>query len=473
MGRIEKTVFISYRRANLPWALCIYQDLTHHGYDVFFDYQSIGSGNFEKVIIENIKARAHFLIILTPSSLERCKEPGDWLRREIGTAMDENRNIVPLMVENFDFDSPLVKKALTGKLTTLSIYNGLRIPDDYPLEAMERLRKRYLSVALTDVSLPPLQVDVQEITAIQKEAASEAAPVEEEELTAQTWFERGYVFQEAKNLEEANRCYSEAIRLDPKLNAAYNNLGALFSDLECYDEAEAAYRKAIELNPEEATAYSNLGNLLSDEHFKRYDEAEAAYRKAIELNPEEATAYYNLGLLMHEKLKRYDEAEAAYRKAIELNPEYATAYSNLGNLLSDEHFKRYDEAEAAYRKAIELNPEEATAYSNLGILLKTLERYDEAEAAYRKAIELNPEEATAYYNLGNLLSDEHFKRYDEAEAAYRKAIELNPEDATAYSNLGILLKTLERYDEAEAAYRKAIELNPEHTPPPTPTWASC
>jgi len=41
MGRIEKTVFISYRRTNLPWALCIYQDLTMHGYDVFFDYQSI------------------------------------------------------------------------------------------------------------------------------------------------------------------------------------------------------------------------------------------------------------------------------------------------------------------------------------------------------------------------------------------------------------------------------------------------
>jgi len=86
-ARIEKSVFISYRRTNLPWALAIYQDLTHQGYDVFFDYQSIDSGNFEKVFLENIKARAHFLLILTPSTLERCTEPGDWLRHEIETAL--------------------------------------------------------------------------------------------------------------------------------------------------------------------------------------------------------------------------------------------------------------------------------------------------------------------------------------------------------------------------------------------------
>ena len=47
-GRIENTVFISYRRTNLPWALAIYQNLTQHGYDVFFDYESIRSGDFEQ-----------------------------------------------------------------------------------------------------------------------------------------------------------------------------------------------------------------------------------------------------------------------------------------------------------------------------------------------------------------------------------------------------------------------------------------
>ncbi len=262
MLRVEKTVFISYRRTNKPWALFVYQNLTMYGYDVFIDFQNINSGNFEKAILDNIRTRAHFIIILTPSALERCKNPGDWLRREIETALDEKRNIVPLMVEEFDFGSPLVREALTGKISILNEINGLRIPDDYPLEAMERLRERYLNVALSDIALPVLHDEAQEITNAEKTAANEAAPVEEEQLTAQTWFEKGYVFQEAKNLDEAVRCYSEALQLDPNLDAALNNLGVMFDDLKRYEEAEASYRKAIELNPSYAKAYSNLGNLL-------------------------------------------------------------------------------------------------------------------------------------------------------------------------------------------------------------------
>jgi TIR domain len=71
MGRIERTVFISYRRHDAGWANAIFMDLTHHGYDVFIDYEGIGSGNFETAILENIRARAHFLALLTPTALER------------------------------------------------------------------------------------------------------------------------------------------------------------------------------------------------------------------------------------------------------------------------------------------------------------------------------------------------------------------------------------------------------------------
>ncbi len=193
-ARIEKTVFISYRRTNVPWALAIYQNLTTHGYDVFFDYQSIDSGNFEKVILENIKARAHFLVILTPSALERCNEPGDWLRREIEIAMDEKRNIVPVMLESFDFGSPLVKDALTGKLAMLSNLNGLRVYSEYFFEAMNKLRERYLNVAVSDISLPALNLEAKEITETQKVAANQAETVNTMELRNQEIFELSYGF---------------------------------------------------------------------------------------------------------------------------------------------------------------------------------------------------------------------------------------------------------------------------------------
>ena len=58
-------------------------------------------------------ARAHFLVLLTPSALERCGDPADWLRREIETALGFQRNIVPLMLEGFDFGTPAIGSQLT------------------------------------------------------------------------------------------------------------------------------------------------------------------------------------------------------------------------------------------------------------------------------------------------------------------------------------------------------------------------
>ena len=98
--QIEKTVFISYRRTNTYMARAVYQNLTAHGYDCFLDSESIDAGSFERIILNQIAARAHFIVILTPSALERCAEPGDWLRREIEYALENKRNIVPLMFEN-------------------------------------------------------------------------------------------------------------------------------------------------------------------------------------------------------------------------------------------------------------------------------------------------------------------------------------------------------------------------------------
>ena len=154
MALIEKTVFISYRRTNLPWALAVFLELTQHGFDVFFDYSGIANGAFERVILENINARAHFLVLLTPSALERCSEPNDWLRREIEAALDSRRNIVPLMLEGFDFGTPAVARQLTGKLTSLSEYQGVNIPLDYFFEGMTKVRERALNVELQAVLHP-------------------------------------------------------------------------------------------------------------------------------------------------------------------------------------------------------------------------------------------------------------------------------------------------------------------------------
>jgi tetratricopeptide (TPR) repeat protein len=253
MQRVEKTVFISYRRTNIPWALAIFQNLTQFGYDVFFDFSGINSGDFETVILENIRARAHFLVILTPSALEECGEPGDWLRREIETAFDSRRNIVPLMLEGFDFGTPKIASQLTGTLEPLKHYNALNVPADYFLAAMERLRDRFLNVSLGAVP-QPASLPARQAAQEQKKEAAAAPEVAEQELTAQQWFERGI---SAGDLDERIRFYSNAIRLKPDYAAAYNNRGNVCRKKGDLDSAIADYSEAIRLKPDHSNAFSN------------------------------------------------------------------------------------------------------------------------------------------------------------------------------------------------------------------------
>jgi hypothetical protein len=190
MVRTEKTVFLSYRRTNALGARAIFQNLTYHGYDVFFDFNGIASGDFEGVILENIRARAHFVVLLTPSALERCSEPGDWLRREIEAAITCKRNIVPLMLEGFNFGTPVIASQLTGALAVLNRYNALHVPADYFDEAMERLRTKYLNVPL-DTVLHPASASAVRVAKAEQAAASAAPAVTARELTEEECLERG------------------------------------------------------------------------------------------------------------------------------------------------------------------------------------------------------------------------------------------------------------------------------------------
>ena len=345
MGQVQKTAVISYRRTNAGWALAVYKDLTEHGYDVFFDFIGIASGDFERVILENIKARAHFLVLLTPSALERVNEPGDWLRREIEFAMQERRNIVPLFLEGFDFGAPAITKQLTGSLADLRRYNGLSVPADYFDAAMERLRSQYLNVSL-DAVLHPASSEAVD-AAKRHQTAAEAAPnVAVHDLTASEWFERAF---DAVDIEEKVRCYSEAIRLKPDYAEAYNNRGIAHQEGGDLDGAVADYSEAIRLKPDFAKAYGNRG--IAHQERGDLDSAVADSSEAIRLKPDFAEAYYNRGIAQQER-GGLDGAVADYSEAIRLKPDYAKAYNSRG--LVRERMADYKAAAEDYQRYLDL-----------------------------------------------------------------------------------------------------------------------
>jgi tetratricopeptide (TPR) repeat protein len=420
MGRVEKTIFISYRRTNLPWALAIYQNLTAHGYDVFFDYETIASGDFEQIILGNIRARAHFLVVLTPSALERCVNADDWLRREIETALDEKRNIVPVFLEGFDFGSPSISKYLTGKLENLKKYNGQSVPAGFFDEAMEKLRNKFLNIAL-DAVLHPVSTTVQKAVDKQQISASKATNVKEKELTAQQWFEEGY---KSTNLDERIHCYTEAIRLRPDYAIAYNNRGIARKEKGDLDGAIKDYNEAIRLKPHYAEVYNNRGIARQDKG--DLDGAIQDYSLSIELkNPELHLPYYNRGATRKAK-GDLDGAIEDYTEAIRLKPDYADAYNNRGAARQEED--DLDGAINDYNEAIRLKPDLTESYFNRGIVRKAKGDLDGAIKDYTEALRLKLDYAPAYRNRG--IAWDKKGDYYSAIADFEKSIELGDKEPT-------------------------------------------
>ncbi len=381
-ARIEKTVFISYRRTNFPWAYCIYQDLTHHGFDVFMDYQSIDSGSFERAIIDHIRAKAHFVVILAPSTLERCNEPGDWLRREIETAIVERRNIIPVMLEGFDFGSATVQPFLNGKLESLSTYNGLRLIADYMEEGFEKLRRRYLNVALEDIHLQALTDEAAAITRIQKAAVDEVPSIGRNELAAQEWLGRGYVFASSDDIDEAIRCFSESIRLNPSYDAYYNR-GIAQRQKGNFADAIQDYDLAIGMKPDEAETYNNRGNVYRDKG--DLDRAISDYNTAIRLNAHATRAFINRGVVKRIQ-GDIDGALADFGEVLgaEATPEEITeAFYNRGNLLQLKG--ALEDAIKDYEKALKSYPNHVLARASLSDVLRKLGRSAEANKQAKMA----------------------------------------------------------------------------------------
>lgn len=356
--RVEKSVFISYRRTNAMTARAVYQHLNKDGYDVFLDYETIDSGDFSQIIINQVKSRAHFIIILTPSALERCVNPDDWLRREIECAIDHKRNIIPLMFEGFDFIN--MEQYLTGKLEILSSYNSLRIPADFFEEAMTRLENRFLNVALDTVLHPVPSTDKMEVQ--DKIArANELPQVTENQLTADEYFELAVrYFNEDEDYESAIKYFTKGIRLNPNLFPAFYNRGLAHYYLGEYDSAIDDYTESIRLEPNHTDSYIQRGLIYSQ--FMNDSAAIADFTKAIAIYPD-ASAAYSYRALAYFNKRDFDKAISDFTNVLRIHPKSANAYQGRGSsyLKKGDYQRAISDLEAALR----LDPGYPLAQSDL------------------------------------------------------------------------------------------------------------
>ena len=202
-------------------------------------------------------------------------------------------------------------------------------------------------------------------------------------------------FATRANLNQAKELLSKALTLMPDYANVHYGYGLYYMGIKNPKSAEQAFRNAIRTNPNLAAAHNNLYLIAPPQN---QNEAEAHLRNAVRLAPNSPIYLVNLGVLELQK-QNYEEAGHIFQKAIEADPGYPNSYVGLGQIcLQNENLS---EAEKLATKAIEIYPDLAIAYKLLAEVYIIRGLFNEARSKIEKAIELDPN----YKDYQNLLKD--------------------------------------------------------------------
>jgi hypothetical protein len=119
--------FISYRRetgSDLASLFKIQLESRFHK-QIFLDVKELQVGRFDEKLLQTIEKTPNFIVILSRSSLDRCVDKSDWLKREIMHAIETGCNIIPVLTGGFEFPSEKLWALLPEEMRLLSSLNGV------------------------------------------------------------------------------------------------------------------------------------------------------------------------------------------------------------------------------------------------------------------------------------------------------------------------------------------------------------
>ena len=266
-------------------------------------------------------------------------------------------------------------------------------------------------------------------------------------------FQLAYVYTALKRTKEAQSEYERAATLDPKMSAAYVNLGMLLLDSQENAAAVAPLRKAVELLPAESRPRFLLG--VAEERTGNLAGAADSLEGAARLDPSDSDILLHLAGL-YAQLKRPAEAEAKLRRVLEIHGNEPHALLGLARSLDAQ---QKAEAIEAYRKYLAVQPSDSAARSRLVHLLLDSQQADAALAELDRAdsgkISVESLKLRADIQIAQ-------KKWPDALATLHQAVALAPNDAQLRGGLGRTLLQTRDFPNAEKELKGAIQLDPKN-----------
>jgi len=167
---------------------------------------------------------------------------------------------------------------------TVQASDGFRTPSSNPSPA---------NPALT----PELRGDIMMARKMYREALDFYKP--EAEKNAILANKTGIAYHQLQDLNNAEKYYRRAVKLNPKYSEAINNLGTVYYAKKSYRRAVNQYRNALRITPNSASILSNLGTAYFAR--KQYEDAMKTYELAVALDPEIFEQHSSQGVLVQER----------------------------------------------------------------------------------------------------------------------------------------------------------------------------
>jgi Flp pilus assembly protein TadD len=109
----------------------------------------------------------------------------------------------------------------------------------------------------------------------------------------------GIAYHQLMQLDNARKCYEQAVKLRPDYHEAVNNLGTIWYAKKSYRRAITQYKRAIKLSPDAASIHSNLGTAYFAR--KQNDLAMEEFRVALQLDPNVFEHHSSYGVMLQER----------------------------------------------------------------------------------------------------------------------------------------------------------------------------
>lgn len=284
----------------------------------------------------------------------------------------------------------------------------------------------------------------------------------------------GLVAWYQNRMEEAQRWFAEALRLNPTEEDTLFNFCDVSLKLNQPEVAEFALRKALSLRPSLSETARYLERLRQETargggvRFERFvgmrevvkrgekllregiiDEASAVFRTVLESDPEDFEALCDMGVIAFYS-RDYAQAYSWFMKSLAVAP---TVQDTLVNLFDAAlKLRRVEEIVPVLRQAVQLRPE----LSDISSILAQIERkgkeiytlnnfddFDTVEEVYRKGID--------YLEAVQLA---------QASRCFLDVVDRKPYHDRAFNGLGVIAYYRENFPDAFALFQHAVELNP-------------